>query len=1105
MRCPKCNTENKEGRKFCSKCGIKLENICPKCGYKNDTEDAFCGECGTQIVVAIQDKEITGEPSPDAERRQVTVMFCDLVGSTPLSERLDPEELREVIHDYQSACARVIRRFDGHIARYLGDGLLVYFGYPASHEDDAQRAVRSGLGILEAMNRLNMRLQQKLMVNLQIRLGIHTGIVVAGDIDENEQLESDAIVGDTPNIAARLQKLAKPDTLVISSTTYHLIEGYFDCQSLGAYSLEGISAPMEVYHVIHESGARTRLDTTRPTEFTPLVGREQELGLLMDRWEQVKEKMGHVVLLNGEAGIGKSRIVRVLEERVAEDPQAWLVECHCSPYHQNTAFYPVVDLFERVILQFERDDTPQDKLSKVEGFLVQYGLPLEGTVPLFSTLLSIPLNNSYSPLNLTPQQQKIKTLQMLLGILLKRASQQPVLFVVEDLHWADASSLEFLDLLIDQVPTVPIFTLLSFRPTFTPHWTGRSYLSSITLNRLTRRQVTDMVEHIAGKPLPVQVTEQLVAKTDGVPLFVEELTKMVLESGLLKEQDDSYELVGPLPPLAIPTTLQDSLMARLDRLATVKEVAQLGAVIGREFTYELLRTVSTLDEETLQKALSQLVDSELLYQRGLPPQSTYIFKHILICDTAYDSLLKSRRQQYHQRIAQALENTDTAETQPQIVAHHYTEAGLNEQAIPYWHQAGQQAVKRSANVEAVNHLTLGINLLKDLPETPEHIQQELKLHVTLGPALIATKGYGIPEVEAVFSQSLSLCEKLGDLPQLLPTLWGLFAFYLFSSEFQTVRKIADRISSIAQSTKDPLHVMQSHLVWCNIFYHTGDFVPSLDHSKKGFAIYDIEQHRHLTFVYGRSPGVHCLYYMASALWMLGYPDKALEKVDESFKMAQELDHPFTQAMALNYYSYIHQIRQEVNAAQERSEQQIALCSEQNFPVWLAIGTILHGWTIGKQGRIEEGIMRMQQGLTTWKSTGSKIGVPHLYSLLAEILIQAGRIQDGLTTLEKALAILNETGDCYYESELHRLKGELMLTQGDNNKAEDCFNKAIHISQHQQAKSWELRSTVSLCRLWQKQGKREESRKILQEIYNWFTEGFDTKDLQEAKALLEELS
>jgi len=473
--------------------------------------------------------------------------------------------------------------------------------------------------------------------------------------------------------------------LVISPTTYRLIEGFFDCRSLGPHPLKGISQPMQLHYVLHESGARTRLDAARSTGLTPLVGREQELSLLVERWEQVREGMGHIVLLGGEAGIGKSRMVQVLKERIAEYPQAWLTECRCSPYHKNTAFYPVVDLFESDVFQFHREDSPEEKLSKVEGFLVQYGLPLDEAVPLFASLLSIPLGDSYSPLNLAPQQQKQRILQVLLDTLMKRASQQPVLFVVEDLHWDDASSLEFLDLLVDQGPTVPILTVLTYRPAFTPPWTGRSHLTPVTLNRLTPKQVADMVEYVAGKSLPAQVLEQITDRTDGVPLFVEELTKMVLESGLLQEQEDRYELTGPLPPLAIPDTLHDSLMARLDRLSAVKDVAQLGAAIGREFSYELLQAVSPLDGNTLQRSLAQLVNSELIYQRGLPPQASFLFKHSLIRDTAYESLLKSRRQQYHQQIAQAMEEQfpEMTEIQPEIVAHHYTEAGLDEQAIPY--------------------------------------------------------------------------------------------------------------------------------------------------------------------------------------------------------------------------------------------------------------------------------------------------------------------------------------------------------------------------------------------------------------------------------------
>ena len=555
----------------------------------------------------------------------------------------------------KTACAKVIARYEGHIAQYLGDGLLVYFGYPLAHEDDAQRAVRAGLGMVEALGQLNTRLEQERGVQLAVRLGIHTGLVVVGDVGGGTRQEQLAL-GETPNLAARLQGIAAPNTLVISAATFQLLGGFFACQPLGTPLLKGFAQPLAVYRVLYESMARSRLEAAGSTGLTPLVGREQEVGLLLERWAQVKDGLGQVVLLSGEAGIGKSRLVQVLKDQVASEPQAWLTPCQCSPYHQNTALYPWIDLLERVALRFEREESPQQKLRKLEGFLVQYGLPLAEAVPLFAALLSLPLPADYAPLHLSPEQQKQQTLHALLTILLRIAAQQPVLFVMEDLHWVDPSTLELLSLLVDQGPTARILALLTFRPDFSPPWTGRAHLTQVTLHRLTRQQVAEMIGRIAhGKALPAEVVEQIVAKTDGVPLFVEELTKMVLESGLLQEREERYELTGPLPPLAIPATLHDSLMARLDRLATVKGLAQLGATLGREFSYELLHAVSPWDEGTLQRGLHQLVEAEFLYQRGLPPQATYLFKHALIQEAAYQSLLRSTRQQHHQHIAQVLE------------------------------------------------------------------------------------------------------------------------------------------------------------------------------------------------------------------------------------------------------------------------------------------------------------------------------------------------------------------------------------------------------------------------------------------------------------------
>jgi class 3 adenylate cyclase len=658
--------------------------------------------------------------TPEAERRQLTVLFCDLVGSTALSAQLDPEELREVVRAYQDTCAKVIARFEGYIAQYLGDGLLVYFGYPLAHEDDAQRAVRAGLGMIDAMGQLNTRLGQEGLrpaptqsrqrgVHLAMRLGIHTGLVVVGEVGGGTRQEQLAL-GETPNLAARLQGIAAPNTLVISATTFQLLGGFFACQPLGTPLLKGQAQPLAVYRVLYESMARSRLEAAGSTGWTPLVGREQEIGLLVERWAQVKEGVGQVVLLSGEAGIGKSRLVQVLKEHVSTEPQAWLTPCQCSPYYQNTALYPMIDLLERVALRFEREESPQQKVGKLEGFLVQYGLPLAEAVPLFATLLSLPLPADYAPLTISPEQQKQQTLHALLTILLRIAAQQPVLFVMEDLHWVDPTTLELLSLLVDQGPTTRILSLFTCRPDFSPPWTGRAHLTQVTVPRLPRRQAVEVIRQVAhGKALPPEVVEQIVAKTDGVPLFVEELTKMVLEAGLLQEWDERYELTSPLPPLAIPATLHDSLMARLDRLATVKGLAQLGATLGREFSYELLRAVSPWDEATVQRGLHQLVEAEFLYQQGLPPQTTYVFKHALIQEAAYQSLLKSTRQLYHQRIAQVLAERfpEIATTQPELLAHHYTAAELHAQAVTYWQRAGDQASKRSAYVEAISHLTQG--------------------------------------------------------------------------------------------------------------------------------------------------------------------------------------------------------------------------------------------------------------------------------------------------------------------------------------------------------------------------------------------------------------
>jgi TOMM system kinase/cyclase fusion protein len=1046
---------------------------------------------------------------PDAERRQLTVLFCDLVDSTALARQLDPEDLREVVRAYQDTCAKVIARFEGHIAQYLGDGLLVYFGYPLAHEDDAQRAVRAGLGMVEAVGQLNSRLAQEHGVQLAVRLGVHTGLVVVGEVGSDTRQEQLAL-GETPNIAARLQGIAVSNTLVISAATFQLLGGFFACQPLGPRLVKGLTEPLVVYRVLYESMARSRLEAAGSTGLTPLVGREQEVRLLLECWTQVKEGSGQVVLLSGEAGIGKSRLVEVLKEQVASEPQAWLTPCQCSPYYQHSALYPFIDLLERVALRFEREETPAQKLSKLEGLLVQHGLPLAEAVPLFAALLSLPLPVDYAPLLLAPEQQKQRTFQALLTILLRIAAQQPVLFVMEDLHWVDPSTLELLSLLVDQGPTARILALLTFRPDFSPPWTGRSHLTQVTVNRLPRQQAVEVLRQVAhGKDLPPEVVEQIVAKTDGVPLFVEELTKMVLESGLLQEREGRYELTGPLPPLAIPATLHDSLMARLDRLATVKAMAQLGATLGREFSYALLQAVAPWDEGTLQHGLQQLVEAEFLYQRGLPPQATYLFKHALIQEAAYQSLLRSARQQVHQHIAQVLEERfpEVVETQPELLAHHYTEAGLTDRAVDYWLRAGQRAGERSGNQEAISQLTSGLALLRTLPSTPARTQQELLIQTTLGPALMALKGQAAPEVEHAYARARELCQQLGETPQLFPVLQGLVRFYMVRGLLQTAREVGEQLLRLAQRGHDPAQLLAAHQILAATLFWQGECALAHAHTEQGLALYDHRQHGGHPFLYGIDPGVNCLFYAAHSRWILGYPEQACQQYQAALTRSQDLAHAFTLVHALFHVSLGHQFRHEGRAAQERAETLIALSTEQGSPLYVAWATALRGWALATQGKTAEGLAQMRQGLVATRATGAEGLVPFWLALLAEACGHTGQADEGLRLLVEAFAVADHNAEHWYEAELYRLKGGLLLAQSPHQQpdAEACFRQALNIASAQQAKSWELRAAVSLSRLWQQQGKRQETHDLLAPIYGWFTEGFDTADLQEARALLDELT
>jgi predicted ATPase len=678
--------------------------------------------------------------------------------------------------------------------------VLAFFGWPRAYEDQAERAVRSGLAAVEAVANLKTEDGQA----LEARVGIATGQVVIGDIVGEAATEADAVAGETPNLAARLQGVAAPDQVVIGVTTRLLIGATFELEDLGAHDLKGFAELVAAWRVVGESAAETRFEAAHPAALTQLVGREHELGLLRRAWEQSRAGIGQVVLVSGEPGIGKSRLVDALGAGLKTEG-CTRITLGCSPYHTNSALYPVIVHLERV-LGWQDQDNAEVKLAKLEGALQGFSLALDEAIPLFASLLSLPLaEDRYPSLNVTPQQQKQQTLDAIVAWLLEEAERRPLLQVWEDLHWADPSTLELLALEIEQAPTAPILNVLTYRPEFAPPWPQRSHMTPLTLNRLERPEVEALIMQQAdGKALPGEVVEHIVGKTDGVPLYVEELTKAILEADFLREHDGGYRLTGPMSGMTIPATLQDSLMARLDRLPSIREVAQLGAVLGREFAYEMLQAIASFEETTLQEGLDRLVDAELLYQRGRPPRAKYIFKHALVQDAAYQSLLKRTRQYYHRQVAELLAARfpETVQAQPELVAHHYTEARLTERAVTYWRQAGEQAgeqaLQRSANVEAVDHLSRGLELLRELPETPERVEQELTMELALGPALVATKGFADPKVGLAYDRAWELCRQIGDSPHVFIVLRGRQLHEMLAGEVPKARGIAEELLGLAE-------------------------------------------------------------------------------------------------------------------------------------------------------------------------------------------------------------------------------------------------------------------------------------------------------------------
>jgi class 3 adenylate cyclase/predicted ATPase len=1039
----------------------------------------------------------------EAERRQLTVLFCDLVGSTELAARLDPEDLGRVIRTYQDCCAGGIRRWGGDIAKYMGDGVLAYFGWPIAHEDQAERAVRAGLELTAGVAKLDTPAGCTLVA----RIGIATGLVMVGELIGEGPSQEQTVVGETPNLAARLQTLAAPGSVVISQATRRLVGGLFELDDLGPQTLRGFAEPVAAWRVEGEGRAEGRFEALHGEHLTPLVGREHELGILLERWAWAKDGDGQVVLLSGEPGIGKSRVIRTLLERLGDEPYTPLSH-YCSPHHVNTALYPVIGLLERAA-RLERDAPADEQLARLEAVLARAGDRLDEVVPLLAALLGVPTGARYPALTLTPKVQKQRTLQVLVDQIAGLAAQQPVLALYEDVHWIDPSTLELLGLVIESIRQLPVLVLITFRPEFRPPWTTQTHVTTLVMSRLGRRQGADLVGRVTDKPLPADVVEQIVVRTDGVPLFVEELTKTVLESGLLTDAGDHYELSGPLPPLAIPATLHDSLIARLDRLGPVKEVAQIGAVIGREFSHEQLTAVSPLAADKLGEALDQLVRSELAFRRGAPPKASYAFKHALIQDAAYQSLLKSKRQQLHARIAQALEErlTDAGETGPEVLARHLTEAGLAERAIPYWRRAGELAAARSADVEAIAHLSKGLELIATLPDSPEHLNEELALLLAIGGPLMANKGPAAQEVERTYSRASALCEQMGRSAELFPALRGLWSCYFVRGEYQRAYDLATQLVTLADEQEETRRALARRALGATLFF-LGRFADAATAVNEGIAFDDAvaawEDPAHL-LLYTERAGVACRLYSAWALWYLGFPDGALQKVEAGLALAQRLAHASGLAFALIWAADVHIVRREFDVAHGRAEAAVEIARKHRMSAWFGHATVCRGVALVGLGQQAEGIAQIQTGLAAWHETGARALDTQWLGFLAEAHLQAGKFDDALSTLDRATETAAATGECHYQAELHRLRGVVLAETGESAEAASWFQRAIDTARGQEAKSLELRAATSLARLWRDQGKRAQARDLLAPVYGWFTEGLDTADLRDAKALLDELA
>jgi class 3 adenylate cyclase/tetratricopeptide (TPR) repeat protein len=1040
----------------------------------------------------------------EAERRQLSVMFCDLVGSSALSLRLDPEDMREVMHTYHRLLARVIGEHQGMVARYMGDGVLAYFGYPHAHEDDSVLAAHAGLAIVDAVGELKPLPD---IPRLQVRVGIATGTVVVGDLIGEGAAREQAVVGETPNLAARLQTVAEPGAVVVCDTTHRLTGGHFEYRDLGGIALKGWNEPVHAWQVVASRDVESRFEAAHTARLAPLVGREEEVELLLRRWRQARHGEGRVVLITGEPGIGKSRIALALEEAIHAEPHVRL-RYFCSPHHANSALYPFIAQLERAA-GFQRNDTPAQRLEKLETLVAPSRPFCEHVVPLLASLLSLPASDRYPLPPMPPQKRKQMTLEALLAQLERLAGRLPVLMSFEDAHWADPTSLELLGMTIERLARLPVLLVVTARPEFSTPWPAHAHLTTLPLTRLSRRENLALIERVAGgKRLPEEVLDQILARTDGVPLFVEELTKTVLETGLVREEADEYVLDRPLPALAIPTTLHASLMARLDRLAPVREVAQIGAVVGREFFYELLGAVAGLPKDRLDEALQELVRAELVFRRGDIPEAVFTFKHALVRDAAYAGLLKSRRQQLHEAIGNLFEERfpDMVAAQPETLAHHLAEAGLHERAAAYWLQAGRDAAARSANLEAIAHLQRGIEGVQELPAGAARDRLELDLQFALAPCLIATQGAASARSLAAFTRARELCERLGEPAEYQQVMFWLATASVVRGELPQALEADLIVLRRAEERGDRPALLNAIRGQAMILLFLGRVVEAREVVERAVEVFDASDEA--ARVAARAAGQDCrvasLALMSWASWLLGDVDAAVKQSRAALQRADATDHAHTRAYASYYAAVLHALRGEPAIADRHAERCLALSEEHGFRHWRGLARSLRGICATALDPAAGSLEEVRAAVDEYHGAGYQLGITVLYVLLAPALVARGDREQAREVIERGLAIVQVNSETIFAAELHRLQARVELAEAGSDAsaaAQACLERALEIARDQRTRSLELRAATDLAALWIEQDRREHALELLRPLVESFAEGAGTPDHERANALL----